>query len=106
MRVSWKSCAAAVQTAAVEILAAAAMTAAVGALTAAAMVGVTALLRWRRSVTGERHMQMLIGCLHDHHHKQGAGGCSGAFSEKDKGTCLVKSLHPHYQLPEVVKVKG
>ena len=40
MRVSWKSCAAAVQTAAVEILAAAAMTAAVEALTAAAMVGV------------------------------------------------------------------
>ena len=66
MRVSWKSCAAAVQTAAVEIMAAAAMAAAVEALTAAAMVGVTALLRWRRFVTGERHMQMLIGCSRVH----------------------------------------
>ena len=46
MRVSWKSCAAAVQTAAVEILAAAAMTAAVGALAAAAVMGPTALLRF------------------------------------------------------------
>ena len=71
MRASWKSCAAAgraipVLATAVEILAAAAMTAAVEALTAAAMVGVTALLRWRRFVTGERHMQMLIGCSRVH----------------------------------------
>ena len=71
MRVSWKSCAVAdpaipMWATAVAIQAAAVMTAAVEALAAAAMVGVTALLRWRRFVTGERHMQMLIGCSRVH----------------------------------------